>query len=83
VPPTCSPPPPCHAPFEYPDEAFPPFDAFAGGDSDGDVDLADFDFAADYAAYAPLLRTPTPSPGVGMGYGVGIGMSFFCCAELS
>ncbi|KAJ7840927.1 hypothetical protein B0H14DRAFT_3869337 [Mycena olivaceomarginata] len=72
VPPTCSP-PPSHAPFEYPNEAFPPFDAFAGGESDGNVDLADFDFAADYAAYAPLLRTPTPSPGVGMGYGIGIG----------
>ncbi|KAJ7840930.1 hypothetical protein B0H14DRAFT_2587142 [Mycena olivaceomarginata] len=64
VPPTCSP-PLCRAPFEYPNEAFLPFDAFAGGESDGNVDLADFDFAADYAAYAPLLRTPTPSPGVG------------------
>ncbi|KAJ7825041.1 hypothetical protein B0H14DRAFT_3874628 [Mycena olivaceomarginata] len=45
----------------------------AGAGGDGQVDLADFDFAADYAAYAPLLRTPTPSPGVGMGYGISIG----------
>ncbi|KAJ7034604.1 hypothetical protein C8F04DRAFT_1234213, partial [Mycena alexandri] len=42
--------------------------------ADAGVDRADgndfADFAADYAAYAPLLRTPTPSPGVGVGVGV-------------
>ncbi|KAJ7787802.1 hypothetical protein B0H14DRAFT_3505074 [Mycena olivaceomarginata] len=76
--PPCS----CHAPFEYPNEAFPPFDVFAGGESNGNVDLADFDFAADYAVYAPLLQTPTPSPGVGMGYGIGIGATAPWCIHV-
>jgi hypothetical protein len=31
--------------------------------SGSSADLTDCDFAADYAAYAPLLRTPTPSLG--------------------
>ncbi|KAJ7825066.1 hypothetical protein B0H14DRAFT_3727227 [Mycena olivaceomarginata] len=72
VPPMCPPPPPCHAPFEHLNDSILPSDAFTGVESHGDVDLADFDFA-DYAAYAPLLRTPAPSPGVGMGYGISIG----------
>jgi hypothetical protein len=39
--------------------ARPPSRARRSGSS---ADLTECDFAADYAAYAPLLRTPTPSP---------------------